>query len=733
VKKLFYSNMNKQFLSRKTMRKNKRKEKKQKMDQFYKGSQKNTSIKKGNRYEKELDEKDEDVEFDDEEINSSIASIKDSEDSDAYEEINKSDEKIKRYKKNKTKTKANKDIDGEHFSKDINNSDNNIRNMTHDEIAAEIKQLEKKLGFKETRRYDAYKKRLAMENHDEDLIDFLDGIDTYVQKQKSIPKAKLKNETKPKKQKETIETLEDIKSQSKLFKKTDNSEETLTFTFQKDITSLLNKISEANLNLMLPDFMNKLDEYNKVKSRRQVTYDTITKFALKLMLDSDVTNLPITSCICSYISLLHYKYGNNFMLYFIKTLIERFEDLRKVMVKSGLKNFIFVIIQFYMFQNISSKLYYDIIKLFIDNFNDTFSELLLILLNHIGIELRKEDPEGLKEIITNIHIKHNTLIAENKMKNKATVSDSSKMKYIVEMIDEIKNNKYLKYNASEKFIFFKNFVNTHRKDFVDTEILADKIDIGLQKLKELDKFNLQDCSHINNEIVKSKTDTGIDDFQDDIVDSTKIDRLLKKFKMTTDLKKKIFTAIINSTDYMDAFERLTRLNLKDDQSREIIKIIVILAIEEKCYNPFYKLLIDKLIFVEKAHRYTFHYTIWDQMKIINTFTIKKLHNLAKLISDLLLTEKVSLPVFLPFEFENANPNQHTLVTYTFDNYFEQSDSDKTKMLFAKLVKNDSHVEFGKQLFNYLKNFFVKEIDLSKKPGNYLESYSAATRVLNKIL
>jgi hypothetical protein len=772
-------NNNKQFLSRKLMRKNKRKEKKQKMDIFYKNKNKpkqnnhdkptNSNINK-NRYERIKEYEDEENEdenvqeydfagnADDEEINSSIASIQDSEDSDNHELINKGEINIRKYKKNSKgkkimrETEPNDDNDEE----ERNNINTNSNNMEVDDLDKEIQQLEKKLGFKEGRRYDGYKKRLAMENHDADLIDFLDGIDSYVKDKgtvglkdsgsiKANKKAK-QSESKDKKadiEEEPQLSLEQIKSQSKLFKRSDNSEETLKLNFQKDITAMLNKISEANLNLTLPEFLRKLDEYNndKVNSKERLitTFDIVTKISQKLMLDPDVTNLPITSCISSYITILHFKFGNQFMLYFFNSLIKRFEEFKERAHKPGLKNFIFVIIQFYIFQSLTSKFYYDIIKQFIDDFSDTSSELLLILLNHIGIEIRKEDPESLKEIISEIHVKYNTLVAKGKMNmDISNKEQTNKMKYIVDMIDEIKNNKYLKFNSGEKFAFFKNFVNVQKKDFVNTNnnILADKIDLGYDELKQLDKNNLNDLTNINlNFNNNNQQNEGLEDFNDDItnVDTQKVDKLLKKFKMTTDLKKKIFTAVISSSDYIDAFERLTRLNLKQDQEREIVKIIALLAIEEKCYNPFYKLLIDKLIFVEKSHRYTFHYNVWDYIKIIDSYPLRKIHNLANLICDLLVSEKIGLPVFLPFEFEEATNNQRNLVNITFDKYFEKATTDKVKLMFAKLVKNDNHVEFAKQLFNYLVNFFKKEIGFENKPNEYLENFNAATRVLKKVL
>jgi nucleolar MIF4G domain-containing protein 1 len=782
--------MNKQFLSRKLMRKNKRKEKKQIMDLFYKNKHKPKKDRTGkaesnqskNRYDRignydnnDLCKENEDIQeynnigsMSDEEINSSIASLLDSEDNDEYEIINKRDKNIKKYKKSPTgnnfkqnsmlKTEIQKGDgfgDGKDFIGGTDNTLSGLGKLDIDDIDKQVELLENKLGFKEKRRYDSYKKRLAIENHDADLMDFLDGIDSYVHhKAKEVDKEREKigptkplNKAKAKDNKAGVEepsklTIDMIKYESKLIKCTDNSEEYLKLNFQKEITALFNKISEANHNLNLPDFLSKIDEYNKLSSKERLlnTFNVITKISQKLMLDPDITNLPITSCICSYISIIHYKFGNQFILYFFNSLIKRFEEFNETNNKSGLKNFIFVIIQFYIFQNLSSKFYYDIIKLFLDDFNDVSSELLLILLNHIGIEIRKEDPESLKEIISNTHVKYNTMVAKSKMemdKTNTSTNKTNKMKYIVDMIDEIKNNKYLKFNSSERFAFFKNFVNVNKKAFVNTgnNILADKIDLGYNELKQLDINNLNELANINlnfNNDNNQKED--LDDFEDiNNLDNEKVQKLLKKFKMTTDLKKKIFTAIISSSDYIDAFERLTRLNLKQGQEREIIKIIALLAINEKCYNPFYKLLIDKLIFVEKSHRYTFHYTIWDYLKIIDSYPSRKIYNLANLISDLLLSEKIGLPVFLPFSPESAVTNQRNLVSITFDKYFEKSTTDKTKLMFARLVKNDSHIEFAKQLFNYFLNLFKKEISFDNRSNEYLENFKAATKVLKKVL
>jgi hypothetical protein len=78
-----------------------------------------------------------------------------------------------------------------------------------------------------------------------------------------------------------------------------------------------------------------------------------------------------------------------------------------------------------------------------------------------------------------------------------------------------------------------------------------------------------------------------------------------------------------------------------------------------------------------------------------------------------------LIISLDLYFTQANKNQNA--------------SDQTKLMFAKLVKNDEHIEFAKRLFNFLVKIFINKIDLQSKTQEYKESYNSAVRVLKKII
>ena len=731
--------MEEKFLSRKQRRKMERKAKKEKKDLFYRNSKINKQKRK-NSIDNNLTERE-------------------------SKNDNKEIKKVKTNEKNK---------------KEINETENKKLKVQKDEILddidKEIEYLEGKLGLKDEKNVKKLTKTLTIENYDPDLLDFLDNIDSVVQKEDITSYKKSKNSLKEKEIKEEyddneeeeeeleeekeeeeeeeeelpkIKQLKKIRPKKEEQKQKKKVEKPLSLNeieqnekFKKELTSLMNKIAESNISFLLPDVFTKITNFTKNNKNTFFLYDTVSKIALKLLLSQKITNLPITGCICTFISIFHYKYGNNFIYFYLKQLLDQigsFED--QAIPKHKIKNFIFQIILFYLFQNITSTLIYDLIKYFIDNFNENFSEYLLLLLSYTGIEIRKDNPENLKDIITEINKTYNTMKLQSSEGNKENLT---KIEYIIEMIEDIRVNKYLKFNLSEKFSFFRNFITSN----VNADIKkGDKVELTLEQIKKIDcdmvcdsNFNLDNDDKKDKETNKLLSLENLESYMpDDLVDESTnkiLEQKMKKLNITTKLKKMIFTSIVKSSDINDAFERLMRLNLKKEQSREIIKIIVQICSEEKKYNPFYRILLERLIEVNKDHKYTYHYCIWDYMKIFQNYKqseLKKIHNLSKLTAKLLVDEKISLPVLLHFKFEESDENTRLFVIFMLDFYFESSNETKTKIIFAKLVKNDDHVEFAQRLCQFLINEFTKEINVTEKSETYQENYGSAVRLLKKVL
>ena len=805
--------MEQKFLSRKQKRKFERRQKKEKKNEYYmnrfsknnfnkknKNKDKDKELNKGNNNQienennknninninKRIKNKNnkKDILFDDDKID--ISDINLEKISDKKEEPNKNKEK-----------------------KNINNKKKNFeekkKEREKDDIDIELEYLEKKLQLDNKDTMNRYKKSMALENYDEDIFDFLDNIDSAVEKgvdkyQKYDPNTFNKKKEKDLKkedneeeeneqseegeddeeeedgeefedeengnedeeegmedddegenEEEDDENKSDIEEEGEENKKVNKNKEKkiskemreyneeLIKQFRKELTSLLNKIAEANLVLILQAIFDKIsafmDAYQDKNTKIETTYKIITEILIKTTLYQQVINLPILSCICTFISLLHYiKFGQSFICFFIKKCLEELNYLKqseKEIEKYKYKNFIFIIIHLYIFENINSVFVYDLIRYLIDNFNENNSEYLLLLLSYTGISIRKENPSNLKDIIVLINMKYNNI----KLTNDTGTTD--KIKYIIDMINDIKQNKYLKFNLQEKFNFFKEIISKRKSEAV---LIGEKIEIELDKIIKLSYDKILSNDIVTNkekfdDIVDLDTDNLIiKETQEDTKMKKQLNDTMRKLGISTGLKKMIFTNIATSNNVNDAFERLCRLNLNKEQKREIIKMIVKLCIEEPSYNPFYQMLLVKLLTLDKDNKYTYHYCVWDYMKIFQNFkNVKKIHNLSKLTSNLLLGEKISLPVILHFKFEEDNDENKMFINMILNKYFKDSNEDKTKLLFAKLVKNDEHVEFGQKLFNYLVKDFNEENEVEKKESKYQDNYGAALKVLKKVL
>ncbi|KAF8061907.1 MRF1 [Scenedesmus sp. PABB004] len=73
-------------------------------------------------------------------------------------------------------------------------------------------------------------------------------------------------------------------------------------------------------------------------------------------------------------------------------------------------------------------------------------------------------------------------------------------------------------------------------------------------------------------------------------------------RMTTDARRAVFVAVMGSEDCAEAAEKLLRLPLKGDQSREVMRVLVECALQEARYNPYYGHLAARLAAVSKAHK-----------------------------------------------------------------------------------------------------------------------------------
>lgn len=248
-------------------------------------------------------------------------------------------------------------------------------------------------------------------------------------------------------------------------------------------------------------------------------------------------------------------------------------------------------------------------------------ELILCVVEHCGPTLRSDDPQGLKNFI----VKLNGLSASHNS-DTSTTKDShfdGRLQFMINCISDLKNNKS------------RRTQNTHTEAVVAMRkwlgrVKSSKIDKGsdgcltmsLQDLLQADTvgrwwragaswIGREQSNQQQEKQRKSLPNSSLNEEEEVLL------KLANKFHMNTSVKRDIFVVVMSSRDATDAYERLSRLDLRGKQDREIIRVITTICGLEATYNEFYSELLTLYCAENRQNRTTLQYVYWDFFKLLS--------------------------------------------------------------------------------------------------------------------
>jgi nucleolar MIF4G domain-containing protein 1 len=161
--------------------------------------------------------------------------------------------------------------------------------------------------------------------------------------------------------------------------------------------------------------------------------------------------------------------------------------------------------------------------------------------------------------------------------------------------------------------------------------------------------------------------------------------LAKSFHMVTETKRNIFLCLMDSKDYLEATQRILELRVRNYQ--DVATVLVEVCTLEPTFNPFYPLVAAKLASLLPKFRLQLQYALWDRLKLLASFELRRTSNLAKfmgrLIADPQANCSLSLLKFYP-DLSNLKPADATFIDIFLNHFFSRVKSDYLARLAAKL-------------------------------------------------
>ncbi|KAJ9074682.1 suppressor of glycerol defect [Entomophthora muscae] len=500
------------------------------------------------------------------------------------------------------------------------------------------------------------------------------------------------------------------------------------------LQGLINKLNETNIESILAD----IDQMYLDYSRNNVT-TTITD--LILLSVSERSNLSDSFVIinATIIAGVYRLVGTEAAAHFTQTLVEK---LMKHHSKAGegedeikmCLNLITLVAELYNLGVVSCVLIYSIIRFFLQDMVPHNVELLLKMIRAIGPALRQDDPSAMKDII---------LLAQKNAPTGAKLG--VRFKFMMEVLNDLKNNKVKKSShlatqnalAEDTVRRMKTLLKNieKRRQTINSEPLQVSLD-DIMSASTKGKWWLVGAAWKGEEVPVQKVDS---------VESNDPNTLLtlaRQQRMSTDLRKRIFTVLMSSEDFTDAYERLMKLGLTEKQQRDIPRVLLHCCGNEKTYNPFYSLVAARLNAYRASFKITFQYALWDFLRelgesgvgglggthssttSIAQVPVRRLINLAKFFGYLLGKLSLPLTILKSLTFTSLKPRSRLFLQLAIIHQFINTDDESIASQVAKLADLK---DLRQGLAFFIHHFVATPTDLASSSLSVQEKETVASR------
>ncbi|EDL37243.1 mCG122632 [Mus musculus] len=358
---------------------------------------------------------------------------------------------------------------------------------------------------------------------------------------------------------------------------------------KKHVKGLINRLSEPNM----ASISGQLEELYMAHSRKDMN-DTLTT----ALMDACVTASAMPSRLMMehvfLVSILHHTVGIEVGACFLEAVVKKFDAIyRDGGEGKELDNLFTMIAHLYNFHVVQSILIFDILKKLVGTFTEKDIELILLMLKNVGFALRKDDALSLKELITEAQTQASG--AGNKFQ------DQNRVRFMLETMLALKNNDLRKipgYNPEpvEKLKKLQRTLVRNAGSGSETRLRISWD--GILNAEQTGRWWIVGSAWSGTPMIDNSHHIQLQKPLAGMA-SSKMLELARKQRMNTDVRRIIFCTLMTSEDFLDAFEKLLKLGLKDQQEREIVHILMDCCLQEKTYNPFYAFLASKFCDYER--------------------------------------------------------------------------------------------------------------------------------------
>ncbi|KAI3355315.1 hypothetical protein L3Q82_018170 [Scortum barcoo] len=492
---------------------------------------------------------------------------------------------------------------------------------------------------------------------------------------------------------------------------------------KRNVKGLVNRLSEPNI----ASISGQLEELYMSCSRKDMN-DTLTEVLLAACVTPALMPDRLLMEHVLLVSVLHHAVGLEVGAHFLETVVRKFDDVYKNPGKGKeCDNLVAIVGHLYNFQVVHSGLIFDILKRLVGAFTEKDVELVLFVLRNVGFALRKDDALALKELISEGQHKASNLGSK--------FQDQTRVRFMLETMMALKNNDMRKipgYDPEpverlrklQRTLIHRSAGGSDMKLRVSLDNLLEAEQVGRWWIVGSSWSGAPMISEQGNATSKQSTAEG--QFSATVLE------LARKQRMNTEVRRNIFCVIMTSEDYLDAFEKLLRMGLKDKQEREIVHVLMDCCLQEKTFNAYYAVLGEKFCSQDRRFQMTFQFSLWDKFRELSNLPSSVFNNLVHLVTRFLQRKCLSLSILKVIEFGELDKPTVRFLRQVLTKLLKETDPEDLASIFGRIsgIPKLGMLREGLKLF--ISHFLLKNAQ-SQGPAEQAAMLSERAQVATKAM
>ncbi|XP_051131471.1 uncharacterized protein LOC127251695 isoform X2 [Andrographis paniculata] len=484
---------------------------------------------------------------------------------------------------------------------------------------------------------------------------------------------------------------------------------------RKRVRGLLNRLSETNVESITNEISTLFHSVGRSVGSQIITEEVVSSCS-----GGPRGSEQYAAVFAAFVAGMTCMVGIDFGAKLLAHLAKCFEEEYLKEDNLSLRNITLLLSYLYVFGLCSSELIYDFLIMLGKQLTEVDVSTVLTVLQCCGMKLRGDDPTGMKNFIMSVQSRVNELKAASEA-GQSNISNK-RMEFMLETILDIKNNKKRRREDTVQHSRIKKWLQKLRVD--------DILIRGLKWSKLLDRDKkgqwwLSGDLATTTENVEEVAGT----IDKEITETKRMLELAAAQRMNTDARRAIFCVIMSGEDYIDAFEKLLRLDLPGKQDREIMRVLVECCLQEKVFNKYYCVLASKLCSHDKNHKFTLQYCLWDHFKELESMPLIRSMHLAKFTAEMVACFSLSLAVLKVVDLNDIislTPKRIMHFRMLFEAILEFPDK-LTWNIFTRIAGAPEHELLRSGILLFIGKYIVtsqksleKKFKLAKKALNNVE-------------